>query len=183
MRKTDMIVDWLVEYRRAVRRRNESSPSQSMPTIRRFNRGRSAVSRQSDVGAKVRVQSLISTRPTKKTRVAIGSNRENAGFACRGVGHTARGRKVPRELHLADVRLLYLISPRVSKGHWVSLLSGARRRGLMCILTHKRLCVKSVFGRQVMGWEIVRGIVKCVEVCDLIAHSNFRSGTLLTVGA
>lgn len=104
--------------------------------------GRSAVSRQSDVGVKVRVQSLISTEAHKKTRVAIGSNRENAGFACRGVGHTARGRETPRELHLADVRLLYLISPRVLEGHWVSLLYGARRRGVMCILTHKRSCVR-----------------------------------------
>jgi hypothetical protein len=84
---------------------------------------------------KVRVQSLISTKTHKRTRVAIGSNRENAGFACRGVGHTARGREMPRELHLTDVRLLYLISPRV---FWrvrrrVSLLSGARRRGVMCV--------------------------------------------------
>lgn len=95
--------------------------------------GRSAVFRQSDVGVKVRVQSLISTKSHKKTRVAIGSNRENAGFACRGVGHTARGREMPRELHLTDVKLLYLISPRVLKGRWISLLSGARRHGVMCV--------------------------------------------------
>jgi hypothetical protein len=51
----------------------------------------------------------------KKTRVTIGVNRQNAGFACRGVGHTARGREMPRELHLVDVRLLYLISPRAQR--------------------------------------------------------------------
>ena len=82
---------------------------------------------------KVRVQSLISTKAHKKIRVAIGSNRENAGIGCRGVGHTTRGREMPRELHLTDVRLLYLISPRVSKGRRVSLLSGVRRRGVMCV--------------------------------------------------
>ena len=97
------------------------------------NPGRSAVSRQSDVGVKVRVQSLISTKTHKRTRVAIGMDRENAGFACRGVGHTARGREMPRELHLTDVKLLYLISPRVLKGRWISLLSGARRHGVMCV--------------------------------------------------
>jgi hypothetical protein len=111
-----MAVDRLVDYQRAVRVRKTSSPSHSSPMIRRCNCGRSAVSRQSDVGAKVRVQSLISTEARKKTRVAIGSNRENDGIACRGVGHTARGREMPRELHLTDVRLLYLISPRVLKG-------------------------------------------------------------------
>lgn len=125
---------------------------------------------------KVRVQSLISTKAHKKTRVAIGSNRENAGFACRGVGHTARGREMPRELHLTDVRLLYLISPRVSKGHrfpafWCAAAWCDVR------LTHKRSCVGKRIWTSVHEREAVRGIVLYILFCDLVARSDFRSGT------
>jgi hypothetical protein len=68
-------------------------------------------------------------------------------MACRGVGHTARGREVPRELHLTDVRLPYLKSPRV-EGSSLSLLSGVRRRGLLCIRPTRNPLAESVFERQ-----------------------------------
>lgn len=79
------------------------------------NPGRSAVSRQSDVGREGSCAKFNLASTHTKARVAIGI-RQSAGFACRGVGHTARGREMPRELHLMAVRLPYLISPRVSEG-------------------------------------------------------------------
>ena len=118
------------------------------------NPGRSAASRQSDVGVKVRVQSLISTRPTERPGSRSASRRKSAGFACRGVGHTARGREMPRELHLTDVRLLYLISPRV---FWTGL-SGFP--AFWCAaawcdvrLTHKRSSVRKRIRTSGREWE------------------------------
>lgn len=106
-----MTVDLLIEYP-SVPFAHETCPRHRTQCQRSgANPGRSAVSRQSDVGVKVRVQSLISMRPTERPGSRSASHRQIAGFACRGVGHTARGREVPRELHLADVRLLHLISP------------------------------------------------------------------------
>lgn len=144
IRKTDMAVDRLAEYQCPVQ------PTKHVPRHRnRYQRsgvksGRSAASRQSDVGVKVRVQSLISTKTHKTTRVAIGSNRENAGFACRGVGHTARGREMPRELHLTGVRLTV---PYFPTGLWKG--SSAGFPAFWCVaawcdvrLTHKRSSVR-----------------------------------------
>jgi len=145
-----MAVDRLVDYQRAVRLRKTSSSSQLSPMIRRSNRGRSAVSRQSDVGAKVRVQSLMSTEAHKTTRVAIGSDRENDGIACRGVGHTARSREVPRELHLTDVRLLYLISPWV-EGSVVFPAFWCAAAWCGVCLTHKRSSVRKCIWTSVPG--------------------------------
>ena len=127
----------------------------------------------------------------KTARVTANIDRPNAELGCRGVGHTARGREVPRELHLTDVRLLYLISPW-DEGSSISLLSGARRRGVMCTRPTGNPLQESVSGRQVMKAQQVwivdssepslrkhGGLPNNTsEVATLIRHETTRSWNL-----
>lgn len=127
------------------------------------NPGRIAVPRQSDVGAKVCVQSLIWKVLHQRSRVSVAIDRETARIPCRGVGHTGRRREMPRELHLRGAKLPYF-----PMGLWLPCFAGAQRRGPGLILTHKgfdvRKCIWTSGHEQRCSLRDVRS-VPVVKLC------------------